>query len=132
MTCLYILNIKRAISILVRTWRTLSRPHYSILKESEVFKLVKEINVSKSSGLDNISSFVVKEAFTALISEVTFMYNLSIQTSKFPAAWKVATITQIPKAGNPTLVQNYRPISLLQFPGKILEKLLHQQRESPF
>ena len=51
--------------------------------EKEVFKVIRDINISKSSGLDNISSFVVKEAFTILISEVTFMYNLSIRTSEF-------------------------------------------------
>ena len=36
----------------------------------------------------------------------------------------------IPKAGDATKVQNYRPISLLPLPGKILEKLVHKQLSS--
>ena len=55
------------------------------------------------------------------------MFNLSIRTSCFPSAWKSASVIPIPKSGNLTKVQNYRPISLLPLPGKILEKLIHQQ-----
>ena len=100
---------------------------FEAIPEKDVYKVIKDINVSKSSGLDNISSFIVKEAFTALLTEVTFMYNLSIETSIFPCDWKRALVVPIPKAGNLTKVQNYRPISLLPLPGKILEKLVHGQ-----
>ena len=96
------------------------------VSEDDVLKIIKEINVSKSSGLDNVSSFIIKEAF-GILPEVTFMFNLSIRTSKFPNAWKRALVVPIPKSGNLTKVQNYRPISLLPLPGKILEKLIHQQ-----
>ena len=82
-----------------------------------MLKIIKEINISKSSGLDNISSFIIKEAFEILLPEVTFMFNLSIRTSEFPEAWKQALVVPIPKSGNLTKVQNYRPISLLPLPG---------------
>ena len=95
--------------------------------EEEVLKVVKDINVSKSSGMDDVSSFIVKEAFLILISKVTYMFNLSIQSSTFPKMWKLASVIPIPKAGNLTNVKNYRPISLLPLPGKILEKLIHCQ-----
>ena len=38
--------------------------------EKDVFKIVKDINIAKSSGLDNVSSLIVKEAFRILIPEV--------------------------------------------------------------
>ena len=57
------------------------------------------------------------------------MLNLSIKTSIFPTAWKQALVIPIPKSGNLTHVQNYRPISLLPLPGKILEKVIHKQLE---
>ena len=99
----------------------------AILKEIEVHRAVREINISKSSGVDNVSSFAIKEAFLKLIPEVTLMYNLSLQNSEFPAAWKKALVIPIPKAGDSTQVKNYRPISLLPLPGKILERLVHSQ-----
>ena len=97
------------------------------VRSVEVFKVIKAINTSKSSGLENISSFIIKEAFSMLTSEVTYMYNLSLTTGIFPDKWKMGLVIPIPKTGDLTKVQNYRPISLLPLPGKILEKLAHQQ-----
>ena len=95
--------------------------------EREVYGVIKRINVSKSSGIDNISSSVFKVAFEYLIPEITHMYNLSIGTAKFPNLWKKALVIPIPKKGDLTRVQNYRPISLLPLPGKVMEKLIHQR-----
>ena len=100
---------------------------FSKLKTTEVYNVVKSINVSKSSGLKNISSFVVKEVFTILIEQVTHLFNMTISSSIFPECWKDALVIPIPKTGNLTKVQNYRPISLLPLPGKLLEKLIHSQ-----
>ena len=96
------------------------------VSEREVTRVVRSINVSKSSGLDNINSSSIKIAFEFLIPEITHMYNLSIQLASFPDSWKKALVIPIPKKGNLTNVQNYRPISLLPLPGKIMEKLVHQ------
>ena len=79
--------------------------------------------MSRSSGIDNISSYVLKIAFSVLMAEV----NLSLTESFFPTPWKKALVIPIPKTGNLTNVQNYRPISLLPLPGKVLEKLVHAQ-----
>ena len=97
------------------------------LRELDVYRVIKDINISKSSGLENVSSFIVKEAFLAILPEITHMFNLSLDTSLFPTEWKKALIVPIPKTGDLTLVKNFRPISLLPLPGKILEKLVHSQ-----
>ena len=95
--------------------------------EAEVYKMVQSINIYKSSGLSNISSFIVKEAFSILVSQITFLFNLTIKTAVFPQVWKEALVIPIPKTGNLTQVKNFRPISLLPLPGKLLEKLIHSQ-----
>ena len=96
-------------------------------KETEVYKVVKGINVTKSSGMEDLSSYMLKEIFLKLIPEITHLFNLSIRSGCFPDAWKDALVIPIPKEGNSTKVQNYRPISLLPLPGKLLEKLIHSQ-----
>ena len=93
------------------------------IANAEVLKIVQSINISKSSGLNNISSFVIKEVFQILISQITYLFNLTLRTAIFPDAWKEALVIPIPKTGDLTNVKNYRPISLLPLPGKLLEKL---------
>ena len=95
--------------------------------EGDVRRVSKSINISKSSGLDNINSSVIRMAFEVLVPETTCMYNLSIEGTYFPNSWKTALVVPIPIQGNLTKVQNYRPILLLPLPGKILEKLIHKQ-----
>ena len=53
------------------------------------------------------------------------MYNLSFDTGIFPDAWKVANVIPLKKGGDPTVVSNLRPISLLPLPGKIAERIMH-------
>ena len=100
-----------------------SEMSFGQLTESGVHNVVKDINISKSSGIDNISSFILKETFSILTTEITYMFNLSLQKAIFPSTFKRALVIPIPKSGNLTNVQNYRPISLLPLPGKIVEIL---------
>ena len=57
-------------------------------RESDIFRITKSINVSKSSGLDNINSAVIKAAFEILTPEVTHMFNLSLPMPTFPVTGK--------------------------------------------
>ena len=49
------------------------------------------------------------------------------ETGIFPSSWKKATVIPLYKGGDRTDVGNYRPISLLPLPGKLLEKIAHQR-----
>ena len=91
----------------------------------QVYKLIKELDTSKSAGLDQISSKFLKDAFLVLVPQLVFMFNLSLSSSVFPESWKVARVVPIYKGGSRSDVGNYRPISLLPLPGKLLERIAH-------
>ena len=74
-----------------------------------------------------LQTFILKESFQMLLSKITPLYNLLLNSGLFPDKWKEALVIPIPKTGAPTDVNNYRPISLLPLPGKVLEKLVHCQ-----
>ena len=93
----------------------------------EVISLCKDIITLKSSGIDDISSKLCKDAFLAIPHQITHMFNCSLTAGKFPKAWKMAKVVPIFKGGDREEVSNYRPISLLTLPGKILEKIVHKQ-----
>ena len=91
-----------------------------------VLQFVKEIDVNKSSGINTIPTFILKDCFMAMIPELVNLFNCSIETGIFPDAWAIAKVTPIPKSGNLKLPKNWRPISILPLPGKLLEKCCHQ------
>ena len=62
-----------------------------------------------------------KDIFSPVISEIV---NQSISTGVFPDQLKIATVIPVFKKGDPTNPSNYRPISLLPFMSKILEKII--------
>ena len=52
------------------------------------------------------------------------MYNVTLALGHFPGRFKHAQVVMIPKKPKAATVNNYRPISLLEAPGKVLERLL--------
>ena len=93
--------------------------------EIEVLPAVKTINNYKSSSIDYLSSRILKDAFLAIIPQLTFLYNKSFVSNKFPGSWKIAKVIPLQKAGDSSDVNNLRPVSLLPLPGKLAERLAH-------
>ena len=95
-----------------------------VTNEDEVKKLVKEINIYKSSAIKNLSSKLLKPAFLVIIPQLTHLFNLCLQLGIFPESWKTATVIPLKKDGDKSDVGNLRPISLLPLPGKLLERVI--------
>ena len=53
--------------------------------------------------------------------------NELIRTAIFPNAWALGSITPIPKEGDYLDLGNWRPISILPLPSKLLERAIHYQ-----
>ena len=68
----------------------------------------------------------MKDAFQAIPEIITECFNLSLSTGIFPTKWKLAKVVPLFKSGDSTDVNNYRPVSLLPLPGKLLEKIVHK------
>ena len=96
--------------------------------ESQVVKAVKKLKSKKSSGLDDISSKVIKSCIEVIKVPLTRCINSSIVCGKFPEALKVAKVTPIFKnKGSKQDPSNYRPIANLSIFSKILESLVEVQ-----
>ena len=68
-----------------------------------------------------------KDAFLVLIDQLVHIFNCSLSLTTFPSAWKSAKIVPLFKGGAREDVSNYRPVSLLPIPGKLLEKVVHKR-----
>ena len=97
------------------------------ISSQEFFDLIQKIPGNKSSGLDNISARLLKEAAPIVIRSLTYIINLSISTGIFPNAWKLAKVTPIFKEDAKTDPNNYRPISVLPVVSKLIERVVFNQ-----
>ena len=95
------------------------------IDKGKIYALISEIDISKSSGIDYVSSRCLKDALLVLQTQIMYIMETSINTCIFPEKWKIATVVPLFKGGKKEDVSNYRPVSLLPVPGKILEKLVH-------
>lgn len=50
-----------------------------------------------------------------------------METNEIPSAWKSAFVLPLCEGGNPAMLTNYRPISILSVLVKVLEALVSEQ-----
>lgn len=114
-----------AVKFLSRT-STPAKKFHSINYTStrEVKNIIKNLKASKSAGWDGIPTHILKKCSNELIRPLCFLINKSIDENLFPEALKYSIISPIFKKGNPTHMENYRPISLLPAFSKIFEKVV--------
>ena len=60
-----------------------------------------------------------------IATPLALIFNKSIQTGVFPNCWKKGNIIPVHKKDSKSLINNYRPISLLPIFSKIFEKLIY-------
>ena len=77
--------------------------------------------------MTDLNNKLLRDAFKVIICELTALFNESITQCIFPQVWKMGIITPIPKTGNLMIKTNWRPITILNTFGKLLEKIIHFQ-----
>ena len=81
----------------------------------------------KSTGFDNIDSYIVKQIAPQIVNQLANIFNKSFLTGNVPSKLKIAKVIPLYKTKDPALFSNYRPISLLPFFSKILERLMYNR-----
>ncbi len=101
---------------------------FSPLSEAEVSKRILSSHPT-TCPLDPIPSHLLQAISPTVVPALTHIVNTSLHTGVFPSAFKQACITPLLKKPtlNPTLLGNYRPVSLLPFIAKTLERVVFNQ-----
>ena len=74
-----------------------------------------------------ISNLLIKLIKDHLIRPLTITVSQSLTTGIFPQKSKIAKVSPLYKNSDATIIENYRPISLLTVISKIFEKVIFQQ-----
>ena len=92
-----------------------------------VYNLLVKLSTSKATGMDNIAAKVLLMAALAVAPSLTEIFNMSIDTQQFPSEWKTAKVIPLFKRGQRSLLDKYRPISILPVVSKRMERILYDQ-----
>ena len=100
-----------------------------MVSESEVDKLVQELDATKSVGIDGIPPKLLKWSAQILVPILTRLFNKCLVGGIYPDKLKLARVTPIYKGGNKNKndPSSYRPISILSQINRILEKIIRDR-----
>lgn len=99
---------------------------FSFVYPSDIIFAVKSVK-SKVKGHDEISGLLISKCLEVILPVLEHIFNFSLQSSVFPSQWKRANVIPVPKIKNPLSCSDIRPVSILPFLSKVLEKVVHNQ-----
>ena len=85
---------------------------------------VQSLRKGKSAGVDNIPAELTQAGGDDAITALTTICNKIWQTGEWPTPWTQSLVITLPKKGNLQQCQNYRTISLISHPSKVMLKLI--------
>ncbi|KAK0682480.1 LIN1 transcriptase, partial [Pygoscelis papua] len=95
-----------------------------IIQEEAVNDLLRHLDAHKSMGTDGIHARVLRELAEELAKPLSIIYQQSWLTGEVPDDWRLANVMPIYKKGRKEDPGNYRPVSLISVPGKIMERFI--------
>lgn len=112
-------------------------PHHCSIQESnksmyylrpinsvELIELSRQIKNKHSSGDDEIPTSLIKHCIYEIKHVLCYIINNSMKFGIFPSQLKLALIKPLYKKGSPSMMSNYRPISILPSFSKLFELVL--------
>jgi retron-type reverse transcriptase len=114
------------------TWWSKQREHRDHIEHEterkitndEIIQIAKRLKRNKASGPDGIPNEVLKFLIPKFPSTFIDTYQSCLNSCTFPDIWKKQKLVLIPKPAKAGEEQGYRPICLLDNPGKVLESLM--------
>ena len=93
----------------------------------EIKDIIKQLK-NNAPGTSKVNKAIMQQLPEQALITYTELLNITLSMGYFPLPFKHAKVILIPKPDKPTTDPiNYRPISLLEVPGKIFEKIINKR-----
>ena len=94
------------------------------LTRAEILEATKLLADKKTPDPTGVSANFIKQTIESFINPLFHILNLSLKNGTVPLQFKIAKVIPIHKTGDKSVMDNYRPISLLSTFSKIMEKIV--------
>ena len=108
-----------------------SRFRFKEIRESDIKKEVSNLDSKKAGTFGNIPTKVLKDS-SDICNSILQVYGIlrngisHYGKQNFPKNLKLVDITPVYKKKDPTLVENYRPVSILPCVSKVFERIIQK------
>ena len=82
---------------------------------------------SEAIGCDGVSRRMICLSLDLTLTVLSHIINFSLSSGSFPSIWRIAHVLPIPKITNPSSFSHYRPISILPFLSKVIERVVYSE-----
>ena len=107
------------------TFKTQTRLNSICFEEDDILKIIRNLNVDKAHGHDNISIRMLKICDSVVVEPLSLIFKNCLDSGIFPMLWKKSHVIPTQKKNDKCCINNYRPVSLLPICGKIFERIIY-------
>lgn len=100
---------------------------FNMVQETDIINVLSKLKNKKSSGIDQISTKILKACSVFISKPLVHLVNASLSSGIFPSNFKISKVKPLFKGGEKNKMTNYRPIALLPSASKVLEKIVYNQ-----
>jgi hypothetical protein len=94
--------------------------------ETEICRIITGLKEG-SAGWDEIHAKVIKCSYKLFMKPLVFLINKSLTQGVVPRELKRAKVIPIFKSGDPMLIKNFRPVSVLPLFSKLFERVMYNR-----
>ena len=94
------------------------------INQETIVGVLTALDATKGMGPDGIPPGLLKCCAASVSVPLFHLFNRSLSSGIVPRKWKVSFVTPIPKKGNRSKVEDYRPVCSLSVIPKVLEKII--------
>ena len=107
--------------------RSTSNFEFLHTNSDDIVSIIGKLPAKKSTGHDGISTELLKTLCDIISPTISVIINKCFESGIYPEEMKLSKAKPLYKKGDPTLLNNYRPISLLPSISKVFERVMINQ-----